>query len=261
MKRAIEWAKINAESIDRWVEEGWQWGVPIDCETYKRAVSGDWSLLLTPTKPVPKSWFPALEGARVLGLASGGGQQMPIFAARGAECTLLEYSQRQIQSDVMVSEREGYALEVVHADMSRPLPFADESFDLVFHPVSNCYIEEVEPLWKECHRIIRPGGLLMAGLDNGVNFIVSNDERTIIHRLPFNPVKDPALLQVLEQEDSGIQFSHTLEEQIRGQIKAGFRLVDLYEDTNGSGFLHEMGVPTFWATLAVKEVVTDSPCS
>lgn len=43
------------------------------------------------------------------------------------------------------------------------------------------------------------------------------------------------------------------EEQIRGQIKAGFQLVDLYEDTNGEGFLHEHGVPTFWATLARKK--------
>jgi len=29
-------------------------------------------------------------------------------------------------------------------------------------------------------------------------------------------------------------------------------LLDLNEDTNGEGFLHEYGIPTFWATLAVK---------
>jgi hypothetical protein len=60
------------------------------------------------------------------------------------------------------------------------------------------------------------------------------------------------LLEALQKEDSGVQFSHTLEEQIRGQLKVGFTLIDLYEDTNGTGFLHEYGVPTFWATLAVK---------
>lgn len=49
-----------------------------------------------------------------------------------------------------------------------------------------------------------------------------------------------------------MQFSHTLEEQIGGQLKAGFTLTDLYEDTNGAGYLHEMNIPSFIATRAVK---------
>ena len=81
---------INAETIDRWVENGWEWGVPISQEQFRAAVSGDWQMLLTPVKPVPREWFPPLRGTKVLGLASGGGQQMPIFAAQGAECTVLD---------------------------------------------------------------------------------------------------------------------------------------------------------------------------
>ena len=69
----------------------------------------------------------------------------------------------------------------------------------------------------------------------------------------LNPLQNQELLKVLEKGDDGIQFSHTLEEQIRGQLKAGFKLLDLYEDTNGAGFLHEQGIPTFWATLGEKE--------
>lgn len=56
----------------------------------------------------------------------------------------------------------------------------------------------------------------------------------------------------LAEADDGVQFSHTLDEQIRGQIQAGLRIVDLYEDTNGYGRLHELGIPSFWATLAQK---------
>ena len=55
-----------------------------------------------------------------------------------------------------------------------------------------------------------------------------------------------------ELEEEGCQFSHTLEEQLGGQLKAGFRLLDLYEDTNGYGFLHQQNIPTFWASLAEK---------
>ena len=52
--------------------------------------------------------------------------------------------------------------------------------------------------------------------------------------------------------DSGVQFSHTLEEQLGGQLEAGFCLTHLYEDTNGEGRLKEFGVPSFVATRAVK---------
>lgn len=249
----MSYTDINAETIDRWVENGWEWGVPISQEQFSAAVNGDWQMLLTPVKPVPREWFPPLRGAKVLGLASGGGQQMPIFAAQGAECTVLDYSERQLESERMVAAREGYAIEIVRADMTKPLPFPDASFDLIFHPVSNCYIEDVQHVWDECFRILRPGGLLMAGLDNGFNFLFGDeDEQEIRYSLPFNPLRDPKLMEELRQTDSGVQFSHTLEEQIRGQIRAGFRLLDLYEDTNSFGFLYEHGVPTFWATLAQK---------
>ena len=250
----MEYTDINSKTIDRWIEKGWEWGIPISHEQFTAAKGGEWHMLLTPVKPVPKGWYPALPGAKVLGLAAGGGQQMPIFAALGASCTVLDYSRRQIESERMVAEREGYEIQAIRADMTKPLPFEEESFDLIFHPVSNCYIEDVMHVWRECHRILKPGGLLMAGLDNGINFLFDeNKEEEIRFSLPFNPLRDQSLMEMLNTNDDGVQFSHTLEEQIRGQIKAGFQLLDLYEDTNGSGFLHEHGVPTFWATLARKE--------
>ena len=242
----------NAETIDRWIAEGWQWGTPISHEQYVDAQRGKWDVVLTPTKPVPKDWFGPLEGKKILGLASGGGQQMPIFTALGAQCTVLDYSPKQLESETLVAQREGYAIETVRASMTEPLPFADASFDLIFHPVSNCYIEDVLPVWKECFRVLRPGGRLLAGMDNGINYLVDDTERHIIHSLPFNPLRDPALLEELQKSDSGIQFSHTLEEQLRGQLQAGFRLLDLYEDTNGEGYLHDRRIPTFWASLAQK---------
>ena len=251
---SFDYTALNAETIDRWVEEGWEWGVPISHEEYERAKNGDWHLGLTPTKPVPREWFPPLEGARVLGLAAGGGQQMPVLTARGARCTVLDYSERQIESERLVAKREGYEIECVRADMTRPLPFADGSFDLIVHPVSNCYIRELLPLWKECYRVLRPGGLLMAGLDNGFNYLFNEDEPDrVVNRLPFDPLADPAQMELLLRDDCGVQFSHTIGEQIGGQLQAGFRLLDVYDDTNGSGVLHEHGAPCFWATLARKD--------
>ena len=248
----MNYQEENARTIDRWVAEGWEWGVPVTHEQYAAALRGEWDVLLTPTKPVPHAWFGGLKGKRVLGLASGGGQQIPIFAALGAEVTVLDYSEKQLESERLVAAREGYAVDVVRADMTKPLPFADGSFDLVFHPVSNCYVEQVKPIFKECFRVLRPGGVLLGGYDNGVNYLVNDDETAIVNTLPFNPLKNPAQMQQLRDTDCGVQFSHTMEEQLGGQLEAGFRLTDLYEDTNGSGRLHEMGIPCFIAVRAVK---------
>ena len=248
----MKYQDINVATIDRWIEEGWEWGIPISHETYVKATEGKWDVVLTPTRPVPHEWFGSLAGKKVLGLASGGGQQIPVFAALGAECTVLDYSEKQLESERMVAEREGYPVNLVRADMTKPLPFADESFDLIFHPVSNCYVEEVRPIFRECFRVLKPGGVLLGGFDNGINYILDEKEEYLQNCLPFNPLKNPEQMRQLEAAGDGVQFSHTLEEQIGGQLEAGFLLTDVYEDTNGAGRLHEHGIPTFWATRAVK---------
>ncbi len=248
----MDYPDVNAATIDRWVDAGWEWGVPVSHEVYAEALRGRWDVQLTPTKKVPHEWFGDLRGKKVLGLASGGGQQMPVFAALGADCTVLDYSERQLQSERAVAEREGYAIRIVRADMTKPLPFADEEFDLIFHPVSNCYVREVKPIWRECLRVLKPGGLLLSGVDHYINYIVNEDETAIVNRLPFDPVANEDQRKQLEADDAGMQFSHTLEEQINGQLEAGFVLLNLYEDTNGEGRLHELNIPTFLAMRARK---------
>lgn len=248
----MDYTKKNSETFDRWVEEGWEWGQAIDHDTYVRATQGDWQIFLTPTKAVPHKWFGDLAGAKVLGLAAGGGQQMPILAALGAEVTLMDFSSRQLNSDRIVSVRENYPIRLLKANMALSFPFADEEFDMIVHPVSNVYVENVQHIWDESFRILKPGGSILSGLDNGINYTVDDKEERIIHHLPFNPLKNPEQMDFLDHQDAGVQFSHTLEEQIGGQLKAGFVIQELYEDTNGEGNLHDLNIPTYFATRSVK---------
>ena len=136
--------------------------------------------------------------------------------------------------------------------MTKPLPFADGEFDLIFHPVSNCYVKEVAPIFRECHRVLRPGGVLLCGLGNEVNYLVDEDERAIVHTMPFDPLTNQTHRKLLEDTDCGMQFSHSVEEQIGSQLAAGFVLTHLYGDTNGEGRLEELNVETYLATRAVK---------
>ena len=147
--------RYNREAWDREVERGNKWTVPVGGDVIEAARRGRWEVVLTETKPVPMAWFPDLEGADVLCLASGGGQQAPVLAAAGANVTVLDNSPRQLEQDLFVAERDSLALKTVEGDMADLLVFPDESFDLVFHPVSNLFVPEVRPVWAESFRVAR----------------------------------------------------------------------------------------------------------
>ena len=77
----MKYQDFNSEIIDKWCENDWEWGKIISHEKYVDALNGKWDVVLTPTKNVPHEWVGDLKGKRILGLASGGGQQIPIFSA------------------------------------------------------------------------------------------------------------------------------------------------------------------------------------
>ena len=178
---------------------------------------------------------------------------MPIFNALGAKCSVIDYSSKQIESENKVAKREGYTIEAIEGDMSKKLPFNDETFDIVFHPVSNCYVEDVQHIFNEVYRVLKKGGIFLAGLNNEINYIVDQNEKEIVWKMPFNPLKDEKAKEFMVKENAGMQFSHNMTEQIGGQLKAGFTLVDIYEDTNGFGRLHELNIKTYIATKSIKK--------
>src|SRR5918999_1564628 len=151
----------NREAWDREVERGNEWTVPVEEDVIEAARRSRWEVVLTNTKLVPRAWFPDLEGADVLCLASGGGQQAPIFAAAGANVTVLDNSPRQRAQDRFVAERDSLTLKTVEGDMADLSMFTGESFDVVFHPVSNLFVPQVRPVWEEAFRVLRHGGVLL----------------------------------------------------------------------------------------------------
>ena len=138
---------------------------------------------------------------------------------------------------------------------ARSLAFPDEAFNHATFFFSLLYMDAdtQQQAIAEAVRVLKPGGVLLVGFDNGFNYLFDEDETVIKYTLPYNPLKDEALYREAMDMDSGVQFSHTLDEEIGGQLRAGFMLTDIYEDTNGEGFLHEHGVPCFVATRCVKK--------
>lgn len=260
VKLMNNYTDVNAKAIDNWVAAGWEWGVPISMETFRKACAGEWNVVLTPQVGVPHTWFAPflkdgrLEGVKILGLASGGAQQMPVFAALGAQVTVLDYSESQLESEHSFAAQAGYEIEIVRADMTKPFPFAPEQFDLIFHPVSNCYIEDVCHVWLECHRVLREGGVLLAGMDNGLSYLVDETETeplVLSNKLPFHPLKNPVHMEKTMADGGSVQFSHSMEEQIGGQLQAGLLLTNLLEDRDCGGLLAQYA-PQYLLTRAIK---------
>ncbi len=250
----------NAWNLE--VEQGNPWTIPVTSEQIAAARNGDWSLVLTPVKKVPKDWYPELKGSNVLCLASGGGQQGPILAAAGARVTVFDNCPSQLDRDRMVSKRDRLDIRCVQGDMADLSAFKDESFDFIVHPVSNCFAADVLPVWKEAFRVLRHGGSLIAGMAYPITFLFDEDQRRkgvlqLRHQQPYSD-----LTSISEEDrirwfgkDSPVEFSHTLETQLGGQLAAGFHLIGFYEDYWGARNSEEPmdnHCPSFFATRALK---------
>jgi SAM-dependent methyltransferase len=249
----------NRDAWDKEVGNQNVWTVPVDSDRVARARQGDWSVVLTPRRPVPREWFPNLEGAAVLCLASGGGQQGPLLAAAGAQVVVFDNSARQLGQDRLVAERDGLEIETIQGDMADLSCFGDEGFDLVFHPCSNCFSETIRPVWRECFRVLRPGGTLLAGFANPLLFCFDREKEAhgvleLKYPVPYSDVtslRDDERARLLKP-DEPLCFGHSLEDQIGGQLEAGFVLAALYEDVHLEGDMAAPYFPGFLATRALR---------
>jgi len=253
----MEYIKENSKIWDERSENNDIWSIPVTKDEIKLAGEGRWSILLTPTKPVPADWFPeTLENKKILCLASGGGQQGPVLAAAGAEVTVFDNSRKQLEKDEFVARRDGLNIRTVQGNMQDLSVFAAETFDCIVHPWSNGYVDDVLPVWKECARVLKKNGLLLSGFGNPLEYIFSAGklERGILevmNTIPYADIEhmdDPEIRAIVK--DGGYIWSHTLEELIQGQIAAGFAIIGFYEDIGGTAL--DKYISGSMATKAVK---------
>lgn len=252
----------NRRAWNRQSVEGSRWATPVNSEAIRRAQEGNPELILTPHRRVPEDWLGDLRGKDVLCLASGGGQQAPLLAAAGARVVSFDLSDEQLKKDRWVADREGLSLQCVRGDMADLSTFDGAAFDLIFNPVSNVFVPDLRPVWRECYRVLQPGGFLLAGFMNPSFFLFDHEEAESTgilvakHRLPYSEM-DPEQLDPKRRRDleagEAMEFSHSLEAQIGGQLEAGFTLVGFYEDwwEDEATPLNRLS-PTSMATRAIR---------
>jgi SAM-dependent methyltransferase len=181
-----------------------------------------------------RSWLPErLDGLEVLCLAAGGGKHGPLYAAAGAQVTVVDLSPAMLELDREVARERRIDLAVVQGSMDDLSMLGAGRFDLVIHPVSTCYVPDIGRVFREVARITKPGGLyvsqhkspgsLQATLEAGPNG--RYELRFPVTRVESLPPEPPSRLR-----EAGTQeFIHSLSAVLGGICTAGFAIEDVSE--------------------------------
>jgi len=107
-------------------------------------------------RPSIRSLLPPLPGKWVLDAGCAGGAQSAWLLDQGAEVVAIDITPRMVE---LTRERTGARADVRLHDMRQPLSFlADGSMDVVLSSLAIPYVEDLEPVFREFHRVLRPDG-------------------------------------------------------------------------------------------------------
>ncbi len=167
---------------------------------------GDWAVPLTPEKMVPRDWFPDLAGKECAGPRLGRRRADADLRGCGARCAVLDYSEAQLDRSGRSPPARGmrsiscgrtcqsscHSRRLLRPDLS---PVSNHSWRMLYH-------------LAECYRVLRAGGILLAGFENGLNLAFDDAGNQAAFQLPFNRSRSGALRESIKN-GWGIEFSHT----------------------------------------------------
>lgn len=112
---------------------------------------------------------PALErltgevnGARLLDIGCGSGTYSTWLAERGAQVFGIDLSSTMISLAQTRARERGVELELCVADISKPLPFVEATFDAVFISTALHFVEKLGDAFKEMAKAMKPRAQLVA---------------------------------------------------------------------------------------------------
>lgn len=217
--------KICQHNSSVWDQEALKqkpWSQPVSQDTIVSAKQGEWTIHIT-KKPIPRTWLPHdIKGKDILCLAAAGGQQAPVLAAAGANVTVYDISEKQLEQDRYVAKQNDLNLINIQGDMAELSALSDNTFDYIINPISNLYIPDVNPVWHECYRVMRDHGVLLASFYNPILFMFERnadlENQGLIkpkYTIPYSNIDSLTKEQCQEKFEKGeaIVFGHSLTDQ------------------------------------------------
>ncbi|MBX3411848.1 MAG: class I SAM-dependent methyltransferase [Pirellulales bacterium] len=175
-------------------------------------------------------------GRRVLCLGAGGGRQSALFAAAGADVTVVDISAAMLALDREVATRRGLALRTVETSMDDLSMLAEASFDLVWQPVSTCYVPDVLAVYRQVACVVTRGGLYVSQHKQPASLQAETHSSLEGVRLAepyYRSGPLPPAGNTLHRERGTLEYLHRWEDLVGGLCRAGFVLEDLIEPFHG----------------------------
>jgi len=185
-----------------------------------------------------------LSNRDLLCLASGGGRHAPLFAAAGARVTVVDLSDRQLDHDRHASASMGIPIRTLVQSIDQLQPLSSSAFDVVVQPVSSCYLPNLQHMFAEIARVLRPGGLYVSqhkqpGALQAEQLEINDLPSFLISlplidglRLPDTPKDAGANIR----EPGTTEYLHSFGAILGGICNAGFVIEDVTEPPRGDAF-------------------------
>ena len=195
--------------------------------------------LQNPLKVIDASGWLAdgIRGWKVLCLAAGGGRHGPLYAAAGADVTVVDLSSAMLERDREMAAAHGLVLQTIQTSMDQLDMLAAATFDMVIHPVSTCYVPNLSRLFPEVARVTKPQGLYISQHKQPANLQSSLDtytghyviEHAYYDRRPVPPATSASMLR----EPGTQEFVHSWNDLLGGICRSGFVIEDVSEPQHG----------------------------
>ncbi|WP_339728805.1 class I SAM-dependent methyltransferase [uncultured Gimesia sp.] len=180
-----------------------------------------------------RGWLPAsVEGKQVLCLASGGGWQSILYAAAGAQVTVVDLSNKMLQLDEQEARRRGLQVRIVETSMDDLSELHDAQFDIVHQPVSTCYVPDVEAVYCEVARVLRPGGLYICQHKTPTSLQITSRDQQDQYVMGLEYYQQGPLPKADDRsyrEEGATEYLHRWDQLIGGLCRQGFVIEDLRE--------------------------------
>jgi len=208
------------KNIDALVENNVDWSTCATQEEMNKARQGQLSMKFF-DKEIPTDWLKDIKGKKILCLASAGGLQAPLLACAGADVTVLDISDKMLDKDRRIASEQQLNIRIEKGNMCDLSRFSDASFDYILNPPSLMYVPDIKPVFRECYRVLKQGGILIVMAPSPINYLCDfvNDENgsyyKAVNRMPYCSAD-------FDSMSDWIEYGHTMEDYIGGQLACGF---------------------------------------